>query len=154
MPKSRKLRIYFAHPICEYGTQLEKSIVKKISSAEWEYGIEVINPADRRYQGEFKKYKEKHPESYMQYWLDLAKTCKICVGMPFLNGQWGMGVWAEMNAIRSCGGETYQAKIMWCSDGPKLSDLELVDIKDIEPMSVFTTQATLRMIKHYKEVRA
>lgn len=93
-------RIYFAHPVNVYDTELEWQMLKVIQEAFPDVAIE--NPNQSHHQigyAEWKKRLEgdKTKQGGMSYYYDVVlPECDSCVGMPFLDGKFGAGVAGEM----------------------------------------------------------
>jgi len=150
----KPLRIYFAHPMCEYGTELEKEVIERIKEADIDEirgvdDIEIVNPSDPKILREFKAFGKKNA-MHMKFFLDLVRTCDVIVGMPFLNGQWGAGVYAEMKVMQEKCGSVWQVEWYWDDDGSPYFCLERVNVEDIRPLSITETRQTVKMVKHYK----
>ena len=87
-------RIYFAHTVNSYSTDLEKELVKLINDF---FGTEIENPNQPHHQVGYKTWKEKyrgHPtKSGMTYFYEIVlPDCDACVCQIFLDGKWGAGV--------------------------------------------------------------
>ncbi len=91
------LRIYYAHPICFYGTEQEikelELIKKNIKESK------IVNPAD---YDEYKDY-----EDIMEYYLDLVRSCDIIVFSNLL-GKVTAGVGKEVNYALSIGKKVFK----------------------------------------------
>ena len=73
---SEKVKIYYAHPIPTYGSDMEKRDIKFIKS--FILGAEVINPSDSKIQKQFEswKKKEKTEEDHdMRFFKKLIEQC-------------------------------------------------------------------------------
>ena len=84
-------KIYFAHPITDYGTQRQARAVAYLES-QWE----VVNPD-----------KPEHQEGYkaegMAYFERLAAGCDLLAFMRFPDGSIGAGVGKEIEAAKLAG---------------------------------------------------
>lgn len=85
------LRIYFAHPVTTYDTCVETEVLVAIK--KW-VGADtfVENPNTLRHQTNYLRRN-------FDYWLDLARTCNVCVFMPFDDRRVGSGVAAEIQTF-------------------------------------------------------
>lgn len=115
-------RIYFAHPLTDYGMPHEARCLEEIA-ANWP-GYEIVNPN----QGD-------HHVAYqiqgMPYFYELVKTCDLLIAVPFRDGEWGMGVWAEAEAMARKGGQVFQLH-KWL--------FQETDFRDIRPLSINETR--------------
>lgn len=97
-------RIYFAHPINTYNTPLEQMLLEKIQHHLGD-DVLVINPADVRHQEIIVLLKGRYADpdeasqQIMNYFLIIAESCDGGVGLPFLDGKIGAGVYAELTGI-------------------------------------------------------
>jgi len=92
----KKDRVYFAHPVNVYDTDLEKELLKLIQDF-FGPGVEIENPNQPHHQVGYKTWKEKykdHPtKSGMTYFYEIVLPgCNMCVCQVFLDGKWGAGV--------------------------------------------------------------
>lgn len=84
-------RVYFAHPVTTYDTALElecESFVRRYVGE-----VEIVNPNSVEYQREYSRTKD------FKFWTDLARTCDICVFLPFEDKLVGSGVHAEIQTF-------------------------------------------------------
>jgi hypothetical protein len=91
------LRIYYAHPICFYGTEQEANVLNLIKKTFEE--SEIINPAD------YNKYADY--EDVMEYYLELVRSCDIVVFSKLL-GKVTAGVGKEVNFALDIGKKVFR----------------------------------------------
>lgn len=89
-------RVYFAHTINCYGTDLEKKLLELIRNFFGEK-TDVENPNQPHHQEGYKTWKEMykdHPvKSGMDYFYEMVlPKCNKCICQTFLDGKWGAGV--------------------------------------------------------------
>jgi hypothetical protein len=99
-----KEKIYFAHPISEYGSKNEARVVEALEKR----GYDVINPNSAVHQAKVKELQaqfntEANPkaagEHVMKYFVDVCDSCDAVAAMPFPNGMFGAGVVKEVNSF-------------------------------------------------------
>lgn len=119
-------RVYYAHPMTLYGTERESEDLAFL--AEEFPGSEIVNPNHSDHQAGCKHLG-------MAYFTELVKTCDGIVAVPFPDGEWGSGVYAEVEQMaklrrpvltisRVIGGNT---------------TLQVLDFKKIRPLSIRET---------------
>jgi len=81
-------KIYFAHPISTYGTNIEK---ESISILE-ENGFDVLNPGAKEQQDDFIIFRKNNPNDYMKYFDDLVLRCDSFAYLPFRDDKIGAGI--------------------------------------------------------------
>lgn len=97
-----KLKVYFAHPITMYDGKNAKHVIDTLSSI-----FEIINPSDKKFQAKFEKYRSKHPNDYMQFFVDACNKCDgvmfftfpddvVATGVPQVINRVGAGVKKEV----------------------------------------------------------
>lgn len=92
---SPTLKIYFAHPVTSYGTQMEIDVLHALG--RWMGEELVVNPNSVEHQA---RYSALSPDvKAFSYWLELARTCNMCVFLPFADGCVGSGVMAEIQTF-------------------------------------------------------
>lgn len=85
------MKIYFAHPVSDYGSEYERLCIKAIFSKWPDAG--VVNPNSPFHEREFKK-------RGMEYFLEVVRGCDLVVATPFQDGRFGAGVWAEIQEAK------------------------------------------------------
>lgn len=144
----QKRTIYFAHPINTYainGSPIEEVLLAHIAN-KWK-GDTIINPGDAKHEAVCKKIKEHDPNAnVMGYFTELVKTCDEVVVLPFLDGKWGKGVYAEAEAVL----DLKKGKYVWVFDHNTLFGKDAPTIKfvpKLDPalcLSVEETRARIR----------
>ncbi len=96
-------KIYFAHPVNIYGEPLEDELAKLIANVLTGGDLfQVENPNQPCHQEGYDEYARRLKESGtdhkgMNYFYDkILPNCSGCVGVPFLDGRFGLGVAGEM----------------------------------------------------------
>lgn len=93
------MRLYFAHPVNTYDTDLERAILVLI--AHCFPGVEVDNPNTPEYQARYNKMKASTGGTHgdhkaMDVFYETIKDDDGCVAMPFLDCRMGLGVAGEV----------------------------------------------------------
>ena len=86
MTEIRK-RVYFAHPVTDYGTALEAQIVAMLGEA-----FDVVNP-------NAPEHAEGYASSGMPYFIELAGKCHTCAFLRMPSGGIGAGVGKEIGSF-------------------------------------------------------
>lgn len=119
------MKIYFAHPVSDYGSLREKECLEQIQKHF--PGAEILNPNQ-----------DVHNEAYltegMAYFERLVMACDCVVAAPFADGEWGMGVFREAETVSRKGGKVFELH----------KSLREIDIKDIRPLSINETKRRVR----------
>ena len=98
-------KLYFAHPINTYGTPFERECLLLIAEKFPDGHFEVVNPSDQIHIDKVAELRKDDPKvNVMPYFIDLVNSCDDAVVLPFLDGMWGAGVWAEADKIHQKGG--------------------------------------------------
>lgn len=148
-------RVYFAHPISQYGTPLEARIIGELSVN----GIEVVNPSSDEIKTDFEAYKAANPDNYMQFFKDLCNTCNAIAfttfedswsaeSVPSVGRRVGAGVWLEVNTFFERGLPVFYVNVN--ADG----DFTLRQIDDWDGFTCLTvdqTRALLRATGRYNK---
>lgn len=90
-------KLYYMHPMNTYGTELESRQLERISKIF--KGWEIVNPNTPEHQEGCQRVK-KETGNAMPYFIELASSCHGGVALPFRDGKFGSGIWAEALAIR------------------------------------------------------
>ncbi|HEY4486660.1 MAG TPA: hypothetical protein VJB70_02925 [Candidatus Paceibacterota bacterium] len=167
-----KKRLYFAHPVNVYDTELERNIVAYLEKAfdPGPEGIswEIENPNQPHHQvgyADWKKRLENDPtkQGGMSYYFDVVlPECHGCVALSFLDGKFGMGVAGEVKffvdrglpvfEVRSgpsCGSPTFT---MWSFNGKEKELFAMLDPSLV--LSIEETRARTWMSpKEYNKVK-
>lgn len=120
------MKIYFAHPVSDYNTSKEQDDLAIIKTRF--PGAEILNPNAIEHEMAYK-------EQGMIYFENLARTCDVIVCVPFKDGEWGMGVWREAEAMAKKQGLTY---VLFNNE------ISPVDFKDIRPLSINETRRRIK----------
>lgn len=129
------MRVYFAHPISTYGTEVETKAIETIKRhfAGYVGEIEVVNPG-------LPVHQEPCRLLHMEYFLAVVRKCEAIVGMPFSDGEYGSGVYDEMKEMGRAGGE------VWSID-PTGTTVRRIDHLDIRPLSIAETKRRIKGAK-------
>jgi len=106
------MKIYFAHPISEYGTEFQASVIKELASS-WH---EVESPDAPRHQ-------EGYRQHGMAYFEGLVAGCDALAFLRFPDGTIGAGVAKEIAAAAKAGKpifevDTHQGRIYVSAAAP------------------------------------
>jgi len=85
--------LYFGHPVNTYGTRLEEILLKKISKSFPNYEIENSN--QKCHQDGYQQRKEQTGNGMDYYTEEVLPRCDGGIFLPFRDGLWGAGVFAE-----------------------------------------------------------
>jgi hypothetical protein len=91
-------KIYFAHPINTYNTELEKHCINLIEKKFPD--CIIINPNSEDRIKLFVEYKQNNPDTYMDFFTTIVKECTHLVLLPFRDGMIGAGIWLEAHALQ------------------------------------------------------
>ncbi len=104
-------RLYFAHAINSYSTPYEAAALKLIARAF--PGVEIVNPNTPEHQAGYTAFRARTATSRddhkgMDYFYDeVLPACTGSVGMPFLDGRYGLGVAGELAKTAKTGKPVY-----------------------------------------------
>ena len=135
---SRK-RCYFAHPMSIYNTEYEKEIIDSLSEK-----FDVLNPSDKKYQEDIKKYREIYKTNYMKYFDDLVLECDVVAYLPFTDYKIGAGVYYEALKMFEKGGEVYEIDY-------ETYEISKVDIDYIERNKLSIDETRERIKKPFRK---
>ena len=124
-------KIYFAHPVSDYGKERETFCLKLIQGNSED--CLILNPNQ-------KEHNEAYKTQGMTYFEQLALSCHI-VAVPFEDGEWGMGVWREAESVARKGGRIFELN-------PELKTVKEIDYKDIRPLSINETRRRVNSKKN------
>ena len=138
------MKIYFAHPISEYGSDREKKIITKLEGL----GFEVVNPSAPEHQNKVEELQSQFNErsvaskKIMEYFTALSIESDACFFQSFPDGSLGAGVVKEINSLLEENRKVYQVSL----DDGKLSINEVSDLNDHICLDVDNTRAMLRKL--------
>ncbi|HTY46365.1 MAG TPA: hypothetical protein VMB46_01720 [Methanomassiliicoccales archaeon] len=104
-------RLYFAHALNTYNTLYEQAALSLI--AHTFPGVEIVNPNRPEHQAGYNAWRERTATSRdehkgMDYFYDeVLPGCSGSVGMPFLDGRYGLGVAGELAKTAKSGKPVY-----------------------------------------------
>jgi len=90
---SAKRIMYFGHPVNTYNTELEKILIAKIARRFPDRVIE--NPNQEKHQEGYDRWKKKTGNGMGYYFFEVLPYCDTGIYLPFRDGAWGAGVFAE-----------------------------------------------------------
>lgn len=109
-------KVYFAHPVNVFGTELKTEIMPVLRTVFKRIQIEDPDqPHHQKGYADWKKRLEGNPNKSggMSYYYDeVLPACDRCVAMPFLDGMYGAGVAGEAKFFIERGGAAF---ILTCS---------------------------------------
>ncbi len=91
------LKIYFAHPVSDFGTPFEERVVQSLAVG----GFEVVNPNSPEHQAGYAARSFKYTK-------EVRAGCDICAFLRFPNGKLGTGVASEVADFRKRGLPIYE----------------------------------------------
>ena len=151
--------IYFAHPMCDYGTAREAAVMSFLQENDYT----VINPAD--FQEEFQHWLRGVPlmpfnkqtvkltpyngDNYIQFWVELSQLCDACAfcafddelnadsvpaGLEFIKDKTHPGLEWPVSTNRIGAGVRAEVESFWTNNKPvvMLHVQALIDFDDIE----------------------
>ncbi len=133
------MKIYFAHPINTYKTDIEEQCLDLIRE---ELGDKILNPSDEFIQRQLEDYKKNNPDNYMDFFSDLLSECNAIAYLPFKDGLIGAGVWYECKTINDNGGKTYEIDL-------ENGTLNEVDFGYIDSKKLSVEQTRVRIKTNY-----
>ena len=86
-------KLYFAHPINTYDTEMEERLLVKINEAF--PGWEIENPNQENHRLGYKEWKKEKGNGMEYYFQEVLPFCAGGVFLRFRDGAWGAGVCAE-----------------------------------------------------------
>jgi hypothetical protein len=135
-------RLYFAHPINTYNTDLEHELIQKIHE-HFDRDIIIVNPSDLVHQvmvmdiKSFYDDAELASKKVMQYFLCIVASCQGGIGLPFQDGVFGAGVYKELERIAQ------NHHTIWSIT--HRGDIEIIsNLSALTPLSVDETRARIR----------
>lgn len=85
-------RVYFAHPVSDYGTARE---LDALAAIQREFpGWVIENPNTEAHAAAYR-------ERGMEHFAEVVGSCQSLVAWPFEDGAMGAGVWKEIEAARA-----------------------------------------------------
>ncbi len=90
-------KIYFAHPINFYNTDLEKKLIKEINLFFPQYILE--NPNQPHHQENYRIWKEETGRGMEYYFKKVLPKMEAGIGLPFEDGMYGAGVFGELEFL-------------------------------------------------------
>jgi hypothetical protein len=90
------LRIYYAHPVTTYGTELESADLALLKASFPDRRVVIENPSDPLHQ-------QGYTKDGMPYFTRLAQQCDVTAIRCFPGGKHGAGCAAEASAAHSAG---------------------------------------------------
>ena len=91
------MRVYFAHPVTDYGTERERRALDDLAAQGWY----VENPNQPQHQAGYDR-------DGMVYFQRLAASCDALIFVRFPNGAIGAGVGKEIDAAQGNGIPVYE----------------------------------------------
>jgi len=96
-----KPKLYFAHPINVYNTELEAELLAVITDMFGET-YAILNPNGPEHDA---GYKAKGMKYFLE---DVVPECEACVLLAFRDGKIGKGVYAEAETLYNAGCEVWE----------------------------------------------
>ena len=125
-------KIYFAHPINMFDTELEKDLERMIRINFFQ---QVENPNKKHHQEGYHKYKLEQGNGMLYYTTEVLPKMVGVVSVPFPEGTYGAGVAMEHNFITANGGRGYiynpnYGKIIPLARVPEIQTLSVEATRD------------------------
>jgi len=132
-------KMYFAHPLSTYNTDLENMLIEIIKARF--PGYELENPNQPHHQKACQEAKEKTGNAMNYFLNDLIPKMDAGIALPFKDNMFGAGIFAEMEGI-------YQRKKpIWQIDFQgKIDPLDRMDER--RRLSIEDTRARVRDINY------
>jgi len=133
------MRVYFAHPMTEYGTKLEARAIRaiekrfKYSAERNSETLEVVNPSSDKICGAATAL---YPIAGMGLFDLLAQGCDATVAMPFPDGSYGAGVFSEISAA-------FRRGRPLCKIDPETLEISPLSFYEAHGLSVSETRARI-----------
>ena len=121
-------KIYFGHPINTYDTELENHLLQRISEVFPLLFIE--NPNEEYHQEGYQFWKRLSGNGMNYYYKEILPTCNAGIFLPFRDGKWGAGVFAEAEFLHNKGCPIFQIDMKGMVT--KIDDLSAVEVLSIE----------------------
>lgn len=128
-------KVYFGHPVNVYNTDLEISLLKRISSMF--PSLEIENPNQEIHEKGYQEYKRKTGEGMKYFMLEVLPSCRMGIFLPFRDGKWGAGVFKEAQRLEEMGMSVFEIS----AEG----DFKVMNMGEINRvLSVEETRARIR----------
>lgn len=120
------MRVYYAHPVSEYNT-LQESL--NIAAIEQIFpGCKLVNPNQPYHEAQYQSFG-------MEYFEGLVRSCDMVVASPFPDGEYGMGVWREMEVAAN-----WQRPVRVLVTEKGTIEAQRINYQDIRPLSITETK--------------
>lgn len=128
------MKIYFAHPVSDYGQPREKACLDLIKKHFPD--AEILNPNQL-------VHNEAYKTQGMEYFENLVQSCDALVFTGFEDAEVGMGVFREAEVMGLKGGKIYELKLYFGATLENAAPCE-IDYKNIRPLSIDETRRRVR----------
>jgi len=90
-------KLYFAHPVNTYGQPIESDLVEfiRLSFQDWD----IENPNQKKHQDGYADFKKRTGNGMNYFFDEVLPSMDGVIGMPFLDGKIGAGVFGEEENI-------------------------------------------------------
>jgi len=88
-------KVYFAHPMNTYDTELEGELLLELDVAF--PGVEIENPNQKKHQQGYKEWSESSGNGMRYFFEVVLPECTACVFLTFRDGKWPAGVAKEVD---------------------------------------------------------
>lgn len=128
-------KVYFAHPVNVYDTELERGLLQEIAAAFPQY--EILNPNAPEHRDGYQTYKEATGRGMDYFFQNVLPRAQACVVLAFRDCMFGTGTAAEALWFLRQGFPVWEI-------GPMGSIVERENIPDDQILSVEETRARIR----------
>lgn len=99
-------KMYFGQPINVYGTELQQRLLKAIAAAFPDWDIE--NPDQERHSAGYRRRVDEGGRGMDYYFEEVLPGCLAGTFLPFRDGKFGTGVYAEAKCLHDHGCLIYE----------------------------------------------
>jgi hypothetical protein len=119
------MKIYFAHPVAHYNTDMETMCLRSIREAFPD--AHIINPNGEGHTIAYKQYG-------MNYFKGIVSNCDAVAYAPFSDGEVGMGVFTEIMTMVDMNGKIFKAT------PNQVVEVSVNEVYGIRPLSILETR--------------
>lgn len=122
------MKLYFGHPVNVYNTELERELVKIIM--EKLPGWEIENPSQPHHEEGYQNWKARTGNGMDYYTMEVLPGCHGGIFLPFRDGMWGAGVFAEAKFFADQGRPIWEISPTGAIASPKLMIVHPLSVKE------------------------
>lgn len=128
-------KLYFAHPINVYGTELQRSLLGALAEAFPSWTVE--NPDQPHHQAGYERYAREKGRGMLYYFEEVVPKMKGVAYLPFRDGMIGKGVYGEAERILEATGRCWEIS----------PEGLIVPVDRLSPVRCLTVEATRERIR-------